>query len=140
MAGTMQARVKWVEAMRFVGRADSGHDVRLESVARAGHASPSPIELVLIGIAGCTAIDVVSILGKMREPLAGLEVATAASRAADNPKRFTAIEFVYTLRGKGLSREKAERAVALSHGTYCSALASLREDCTISSRIEIVED
>ncbi len=139
MAGTMQAKVKWVEAMRFVGESGSGHEISFESVACAGHVSPSPIELVLIGIAGCTAIDVVSILGRMREPLAGLEVATAASRAADNPKRFTAIEFVYTLRGKGLSLEKAERAVALSHGTYCSALASLREDCVISSRIEIVE-
>lgn len=140
MAGTLQAQVKWVEAMRFVGRADSGHDVRFESVACAGHVSPSPIELFLIGIAGCTAIDVVSILGKMREPFTGLEVATSATRASNNPKRITAIEFVYTLRGHGLSREKAEQAVELSHGTYCSALASLRDDCAVSSRIELVED
>ncbi len=139
MAGTLQAQVKWVEAMRFVGRADSGHDVRFESVACEGHVSPSPIELFLIGIAGCTAIDVVSILRKMREPLSDLAIATSATRAADNPKRITAIELVYTLRGRGLSREKAERAVELSRGTYCSALASLREDCAVSSRIEIVE-
>jgi putative redox protein len=140
MAGTMQAQVEWVEGMRFVGNAGSGHRVSFESIACDGHLSPSPMELFLIGIAGCTAIDVVSILGKMREPLAGLEVATVASRATENPKRFTAIEFVYTLRGKKLSREKAERAVELSHRTYCSALASLREDCAISSRIEIVGD
>ena len=140
MVGTMQAQVKWVEGMRFVGNAGSGHDVNFESVACDGHLSPSPMELVLIGIAGCTAIDIVSMLGKMREPLAGLEVATTASRAAESPKRFTAIEFVYTMRGKGLSREKVERAVELSHGTYCSALASLRADCAISSRIEILED
>jgi len=139
MAKTMQARLTWVEGMRFVASAGSGHGVVVDNVSRPGHLGPSPMELVLIGIAGCTAIDVVSILGKMREPLTGLEVATAASRAADNPKRFTAIEFVYTLRGRGLSREKAERAVELSHGTYCSALASLREDCAVSSRIEIVE-
>jgi putative redox protein len=139
MADTMQAQVKWIEGMRFIGSADSGHEIVTESVSRPGHLGPSPIELVLIGLAGCTAIDVVSILGRMREPLAGLEVAAIASRAADNPKRFTAIEFVYTLRGKGLSLDKAERAVELSHGTYCSALASLREDCVISSRIEIVE-
>ncbi|MBP1619871.1 MAG: osmC-like family protein [Acidobacteria bacterium] len=140
MAGTMQAQVKWVEGMRFAGNAGSGHGVSFESIACDGHVSPSPMELFLIGILGCTAIDIVSILGRMREPLAGLELAANASRAAENPKRFTAIEFVYTLRGKGLSREKAERAVALSHGTYCSALASLREDCAISSRIEIVDD
>jgi putative redox protein len=140
MAGTMQAQVKWVEGGRFVGNADSGHGVIFENVACEGHLGASPIELVLIGIAGCTAIDIVSLLGKMREPLAGLEVTAAATRAAEHPKRFTAIEFLYTLRGSGLSREKVERAVGLSQGTYCSALASLRADCAISSRIEILED
>ncbi len=139
MAETMQAKLKWIDGMRFVGEAGSGHEVAFESVACAGHVAPSPMELFVIGIAGCTAIDIVSILGKMREPLAGLEVATAATRAAENPKRITAIEFVYTMRGQGLSREKAERAVDLSQRTYCSALASLREDCTVSSRIEILE-
>jgi putative redox protein len=98
------------------------------------------MEMFLIGIAGCTAIDVVAILRKMREPLADLAVVTTATRAPENPKRIVAIEFAYTVRGHGLSREKLERAVDLSQCTYCSALASLREDCKVSSRIEILDD
>jgi putative redox protein len=140
MAETMQARLRWVEGMRFVANAGSGHGIVTESVSEPGHLGPSPMELFLIGIAGCTAIDVVAILRKMREPLTDLAVATTATRATDNPKRLTAIEFAYTLRGHGLSRDNVERAVDLSQCTYCSALASLREDCKVSSRIEILED
>jgi putative redox protein len=140
MAETLQAQLTWVEGMRFVASAGSGHDIVTESVGRPGHLGPSPMELFVIGIAGCTAIDVVAILRKMREPLTGLAVATTATRASDHPKRITAIEFAYTVRGRGLSREKVERAVDLSQCTYCSALASLREDCKVSSRVEILDD
>ncbi len=140
MADTVQARLEWIEGLRFVAHAGSGHGVVLDSPSRAGQLGCGPMEMVLMGVAGCTAMDVVSILEKMRQPLAGLEVALDGSRAESHPKRFTALEFVYTLRGRGLSREKAERAVELSHSTYCSALASLRPDCAVTTRIEIVEE
>jgi putative redox protein len=140
MAETMQTKLTWVEGMRFVANAGSGHGIVTESVSQPGHLGPSPMELFVIGIAGCTAIDVVAILQKMRQPLLDLAVTMTATRASNNPKRVTAIEFAYTFRGSGLSREKVERAVELSQCTYCSALASLREDCKVSSRIEIVED
>lgn len=139
MAETLEAKLTWVEGMRFVASSGSGHEIVTESVSQSGHVGPSPIELFVMGIAGCTAIDVVAILRKMREPLVGLAVTTTATRASDNPKRLTAIEFFYSLRGRALTREKVERAVELSQCTYCSALASLREDCKVSSRIEILE-
>ncbi len=137
MAEQTSAALTWQGGHRFEARSGSGHAVITESVAKTGHRSASPMELLLVAVAGCTAIDVVSILEKMREPLAALQVEIAGSRAEKHPRYFTAIELTYRLRGVGLNREKIERAVELSHTTYCSAVASLRPDCAITSRIEI---
>lgn len=97
------------------------------------------MELLVMGIAGCTAMDVVSILEKLRQPLSGLDVEIVGDRAKQHPKRLTAITITYRARGEGLARDKVERAVELSHSTYCSAIASLREDCKVTTSIEIVE-
>ena len=97
------------------------------------------MELLLAAVAGCTAMDVAAILGKMREPLSGLEVEATGERAETNPKRFTSISITYRARGAGLSREKVERAVELSQSTYCSAIASLRPECAITSTVEVSE-
>jgi len=138
MAATM-ARLSWVSGLRFEARSESGHTVTMDSQARPGHAGPSPMELMVAAVAGCTAMDVVSILEKMRQPVAGFEVEVTGERADGNPKRLTAIGITYRLRGVGLAREKVERAVELSHSTYCSALASLRPDCVVTSAVEIIE-
>ena len=139
MAVHTSATLTWQGEHRFEARSGSGHAVITESVARTGHQAASPMELMLVAIGGCTAIDVVSILEKMREPLAALRVEIVGARAETNPKYFTSIEITYYIRGAGVSREKVERAVALSHSTYCSAVASLRADCAVTSRIEISE-
>ncbi len=131
------ATLTWQGEHRFEARSGSGHAVVTGSVGRADHDGASPMELLLIAIAGCTAIDVVSILEKMREPLGGLTVDIAGTRAVEHPRYFTAIEITYRAKGAGMSREKVERAVQLSHSTYCSALASIRPDCAVTSRIEI---
>jgi putative redox protein len=112
----------------------------MDSPKSEAAAGASPMELFLLGIGGCTAIDVVAILKKMREPITGLEVEVAADRASSHPKYFTALEIVYHVRGRGLDRAKVERAVELSHSTYCSASASLRADCPVGVRIELTED
>jgi putative redox protein len=137
MAEHTNATLTWQGGHRFEARSGSGHAVITESVGHPDHRSASPMELLLVAIAGCTAIDVVSILEKMREPLDSLRVEIVGARAEKHPKHFTAIELTYRLRGPGLSREKVARAVELSHSTYCSAVASLRSDCAITSRIEI---
>jgi putative redox protein len=139
MAEITTATLTWTGGARFVAHTGSGHELVTESVARPGHQGASPMELLLVAVAGCTAIDVAAILEKMREPVAAIAVAASGTRAASHPKYFTAIELVYTVRGAGVSREKVERAVSLSHSTYCSASASLRPDCAVTTRI-VIED
>lgn len=139
MSEVTRATLSWHQGLAFVARAGSGHAVLLDSPARADHLGPSPMELMLAGIAGCTAIDVVAILGKMRVQISDLQVEISGKRAESNPKYFTEIEITYRLEGKNVPREKAERAVALSHSTYCSATASLRPDCRIVHRVEVEE-
>jgi putative redox protein len=139
MPETVNATLTWIDGLRFVGRADSGHGVLLDVKSRPDHLGASPMELFLMSIAGCTAMDVVAILTKMRQTVERLEVAVSGERTETNPKYYTAIELTYRLHGKGLDREKIERAVNLSHTTYCSASASLRPDCKVTSRIELSE-
>lgn len=95
------------------------------------------MELFLVGIAGCTAMDVVAILDKMRVPPASLTVTVIGERAPVNPKVYTGIDLHYRLAGPGLTREKVERAIALSLKTYCSAVASLHPDCRVTTHIEL---
>ncbi len=139
MAMQTMATLAWQSGMRFEARSATGHQLTVDSPGRPAHAGAGPMELVLIGVAGCTGMDVVAILEKMRQPLAGLEVEIACERAATNPKYYTALTITYKLRGRDLDRSKVERAVELSHSTYCSALASLRPDCAVTTAIEISE-
>jgi len=140
MAEQTRGELCWIERMRFSGRTGSGHEIVLDSPAQPDHAGPSPMEHLLLGVAGCTAMDVVAILQKMREPISGLTVSVVGDRAPKSPKYFTAMEITYRIRGRGLNPEKVQRAVDLSHSTYCSASASLREDCVITSRIELLDE
>ena len=140
MPGATHASLSWKSGTHFVARSGSGHTVTLDSVSHAVHLGPSPMELLLIGVAGCTAMDIVALQGKMREHLTDLEVTITGERAAANPKRYTAIHITYRLRGKELAMEKAQRAVALSMSTYCGALASLRPDCKVTSSVEIAAE
>jgi putative redox protein len=137
MSEKTTATLQWISGLRFVAQGESGHGVLMDSMSRPAHLGATPMELFLMSIAGCTAIDVVAILERMRAPLARLEVSVSGERAESHPKRYTSIDFVYRANGSGLSLDKVERAVHLSHSTYCSALASLRSDCTVTSRIEI---
>jgi putative redox protein len=135
-----RAMLSWNSGLQFTARTGSGHQVVLDSPASSERAGGGPMELLLVAVAGCTAMDVVSILGRMRQPLTALRVEITGERAEKHPKYLTAISIVYHVRGKGLTREKVEHAVELSHSTYCSASASLRLDCPVTTTIEISED
>ena len=119
-----EAKTIWTDKDRFLGQADSGHAVVLDT-GEVKTAS-TPIELVLIGLCGCTASDIVGILRKKREPFTGLEVAAQAERAGEHPKVFTQIKLVYRVRGK-VSRKAMEDAVRLSTEKYCSVSAMLEK-------------
>ena len=137
MAEATEARLVWQEGLWFNGSA-RGLEVAMESPAAREPHGPSPMELVAMGVGGCMAIDVVAILKKMRQPLRGLEVKVIAHRAPEHPKYITAVELELLVKGDGVEREKVERAVQLSQTTYCSAVASLRLDCAVKYRIEML--
>ena len=96
------------------------------------------MELVLIALAGCTAMDVVDVLRKKRQPLVGLDVHVEAMRADEHPRVYTQIELVYHLRGKDLSKDAVARAIELSESKYCSVGAMLGKTAKIKTRYEIV--
>ena len=128
----------WAGGLRFVHRSASGHAVVTDAPADkgGGGTAPSPMEFVILGLIGCTGVDVVSILQKMRQPVTSCEVQATSERAEDHPRVYTRIHLVYILRGD-LDPKKVERAVGLSEQTYCSVSAMLRGTAEISSRVLI---
>ncbi len=137
----MKARVKLVEGMTWMGEAGSGHAIVIDSSPEIGGRDLGlrPMELLLLGLASCSAIDVRLILLRGREAVSDCVVEAEAERAAEDPKVFTAITLTYRITGRGLSRAKAERAVALSAEKYCSASAMIEKAAEIRHVIEIVE-
>ncbi len=130
-----EARTTWIEKQRFDGIADSGHKIVVDGDKAAGN---SPMELVLIGLCGCTGYDVVSILKKKREAFTSLEVRAEAERSAEQPSVYTAIKLIYRVGGK-VSHKAVEDAVRLSKEKYCSVSAMLQKTAKITAQIEYVD-
>jgi putative redox protein len=130
-----EARTTWKEKLRFDGIASSGHLIAVDGDKAAGN---SPMELVLIGLCGCTGYDVASILQKKREPFTSLEVRAKAERAAEPPTVYTEIKLIYRVGGK-VSRKAVEDAVRLSKEKYCSVSAMLAKTAKITAEIEYVD-
>lgn len=130
--------VTWDSGLAFQVRQD-GHQYLIDASPEAGGADrgPRPKALLLSGLGGCTAIDVVSILGKMRVALDGLEVQVSAESREEHPRIFTGIHVRYVFRGKDLPMDKLERAVKLSEETYCGVSAMLRPAVPITSEIVV---
>ena len=135
----MKARVKLVEGMTFMAEAGSGHATVIDSSPEVGgrNLGPRPMEMLLMGMGGCTAIDVIHMLRRMREPVADCVVELEAERADSEPKVFTRIHVLFRLRGDGLSEKKVARAVALSAEKYCSASIMLGATADISHEFVI---
>ncbi|MBI6261249.1 OsmC family protein, partial [Proteus mirabilis] len=114
----MEARVKWVEDLSFVGESSSGHQVMMDG--NSGDKAPSPMEMVLIAAGGCSAIDVVSILRKGRHQVTDCEVKLTSKRREEAPRLFTDINLHFIVSGKALTDKIVERAVQLSAEKYCS--------------------
>jgi putative redox protein len=135
----MRGRVKLIEGMRFVVSADSEHGIILDSASEDGRAlGPSPMEMVMLAAGCCSAMDLVYILGRMRQPLKGLEVSLEAERAEDDPRTFTDIKMHCRLQGDGLEEEAVERAIGLSQEKYCSVSIMLkRAGVKVSTTFEI---
>jgi putative redox protein len=137
----MQARVKWVENALFLGESGSGHAVVMDGPPDSGgrNLGVRPMEMLLLGMGGCTAFDVVHILRKGRHEVLDCEVQLEAERADSDPKVFTNIHIHFKVKGKNLSSTVVERAIHLSAEKYCSASIMLGKTATITHDYEIAE-
>ena len=137
----MKARVKWIEGVSFAGQSGSGHSVVMDGAPEAGgrNLGVRPMEMLLLGLGGCTAFDVVSILRKSRQAVADCAVELEAERAESVPKVFTRIHAHFVVTGRELDPAKVARAVALSAEKYCSASAMLGKSAVITHDFEIRE-
>jgi putative redox protein len=138
----MDAAVILDQRMRFTGTADTGHEVVMDSDSSVGgdNTGPRPMELILIGLCGCTAMDVISILRKKRAAVSGLEVKAHTERAASHPKVFTDIHLEYIVSGNDVSPKAVERAIKLSAETYCPAQAMLALGANMTTSYTIIEE
>ncbi len=135
------AKVVWRERMTFDATTASGHHVVTDAshVGGGDDRGASPVELLLVALGGCTAMDVVSILQKKREPLKGLEVSVEGTRAHEHPMIYTDIEVVYHVRGN-VNPKALAHAIELSETKYCSVGAMLGKSARITTRFEIESD
>lgn len=133
------ARLVQLQGITFAGTADSNHWVTMDGPEEfGGHgAATRPKELVLLGLAGCTASDVVTILKKKRAPLDRLEINVTAEEAVEHPRVYTRIHIEYVCVGDGLKPQDVERAIELSETKYCSVSAMLRPAVPISHTYRI---
>lgn len=134
----MEASVTWLQAMAFEAEAD-GHRFNIDASTEVGghDLGPRPKTLLLNSLAGCTAMDVISILQKMRLNVTGLQVKAEGAIADEHPRRFTRIVLRYTVTGQDLPPEKVKRAVELSQERYCGVSATLRPTVELLSEIYV---
>jgi len=137
----MDAKVIWKEKMSFEGTADSGFKVTLGTIPEVGGDNDGfrPMELLAIGLAGCTAMNVISILNKKKQDVHDFEVRVHADRAEEHPKVFTHLTIEYVVSGKNVDQAAVERAVELSETKYCSAQAMFNKIVPIDRVITLHE-
>ncbi|MDC7718506.1 OsmC family protein [Vogesella sp. DC21W] len=138
----MKARLKWVDGVCFMGETGSGHAVVMDGAPEGGgrNLGPRPMELLLLGTAGCTSYDVLSILKKSRQDVRDCWVEMDAERADTDPKVFTRIHFHFVVVGRSLKADVVARAISLSAEKYCSASIMLGKTADITHDFEIRED
>lgn len=141
----MTAKITWINGRAFLGESSSGHAVVMDGAPEAGgrNIGVRPMEMLLLGLGGCTAFDVVMILEKGRQKVTGCEVALEGEREPVEPgsemKPFTKVHMVFTLTGRGLNPAQVERAIKLSEEKYCSATAMFRKTAEMTSEWRVVE-
>ena len=137
----MKAALQWVDGVCFMGESGSGHAVVMDGAPEAGgrNLGPRPMELLLLGTAGCSTYDVITILKKGRQQVQDCRVEVESERADQDPKVFTRIHLHFILTGRALKPEAVARAIELSAEKYCSASIMLGKTATITHDFEIRE-
>jgi putative redox protein len=140
MAAAKDAKVVWKEGLAFEGIGGSGFAVSLDTLAEeGGGAGLGPMELLLVSLAGCTAMDVISILKKKRQDVTGFEVRAHGLRADDHPQVYTDITLEYVVRGHGVDPKAVARAIELSETKYCSVAGMLKRVASITTTYRVEE-
>ena len=136
-----EATVTWKEGIHFEGES-AGHTVQMDGIPEAGGQGKgaSPMRLLLMSLGGCTGMDVISVLKKMRQDVTGLEIVVSGERATEHPKVYTSLDILFRVRGHNIQLEMVEKAVALSEEKYCSVGGMLKKAATLTTRIEIIEE
>ncbi len=135
----MKAKVIWVNKRQFVGISPSGHGIVIDSPEESNNGA-SPMELVLIALAGCTGMDVISILEKMKKKIESFEVTCEGERADKYPKVYEKIKVHYIIKGQEIDKDSVERAINLSKEKYCSVSAMLSNSVEIDFDYEILNE
>ena len=137
----MNLSVNWVDGMLMVGKSHSGHSITMDGPTEIGgeNLGVRPMEMLLLGVAGCTMIDVVTTLKKMRQNLTHCETKISAERADEHPKVFTDIHIHFIVQGKDLDSKKVDKAITLSAEKYCSASIMLGKTAKITHDFEVLE-
>ena len=138
----MKATVKWLDNMSFVGESGSGHSIVMDGPPDDGgrNMGVRPMEMVLLGMGGCTAFDVVLILKRQRQQVSDCHIELEAERATKVPKVFTKIHLKYYISGKNLDEKKVSRAVTMTAEKYCSVSIMLSSSVEITHETIITED
>jgi|SRR5690554_6632082 len=142
MASKKSSRVVLRDDMIFTGYSSNGYSIPLDARPSVGghDAGISPVERVLTSLAGCTAMDVLSIMRKKQEDITGMEVYVEGERADDHPRIYTDITVHFTIKGRNVKQASVERAIELSHEKYCSVSAILKPTANVVYSYEIVEE
>ena len=137
----MNLSVNWLDGMLMVGKSHSGHSITMDGPTEIGgeNLGVRPMEMLLFGVAGCTMIDVVTTLKKMRQDLSHCETKISAERANEHPKVFTDIHIHFIVKGKDLDSKKVDKAITLSAEKYCSASIMLGKTAKITHDFEVTE-
>ncbi|MCD4690379.1 OsmC family protein [bacterium] len=138
----LEAKVSWVTGFKFTGVDGTGREMKMDASVGSGGEGDGfrPAELPLMGLAGCTGMDTIEILQKMRQPVESFEVrVTAEKQPKGTPPGYAGVRVEYIVRGKGLSREKVERAVKLSEEKYCTVSGAIARETSVTHEITIEE-
>jgi len=136
------AKVTYVQGLQFVGKASSGHAIVMDSDPEVGGHDTGlrPMELLLVGLGGCSGMDIISILKKKKQSITGLEINVKGEKSEKHPRKFTEIDLEIVVRGRNISEEAVKRAVDLSMNKYCSVKATLECSAKINFLYKLIQE
>ncbi len=135
---TYKLATEWTDGIAFESEID-GFNVQMDSAALGKGKGPSPKQLMLLSVMGCTGMDVASLMEKMRVPFTGFRIEAEAPLTEEHPKVLSEVRLKYIVTGTGIKREKAEKAISLSQERYCGVSIMLKKHCPVTWELEIVE-